>query len=173
MKKEDDDSFDGINVGFSFDPNIANKLMHSFGGANRGFGIKYWILMLVSKEKMTGAQMIDKIYEMSFGFWRPSPGSIYTILKYLAENSLVKVEEKDNKKYYSITDKGREYLDNSWFPWRSISRFTNRSETSSIGETVETLDNLSEFLLEKEKLLSSDDMKTLKKINERLQKMLK
>lgn len=162
MKKED--NFDSLGIGFSFDPNMINRLMHSFHGSSRGFGIKYWILMLVSKEKMTGAQMIDKIYEMSFGFWRPSPGSIYTILKYLSENELVKIEEKDNKKYYSITEKGKEYLDSSWFPWRSVSRFTNRSESTNISETIETMDNLSEFISEKVKLLSKENKKTLKKV---------
>lgn len=156
-----------------FGANNINGLMHSFHSAGRGFGIKYWILTLVSKERMTGAQMMDKISEMSFGFWRPSPGSIYTILKYLTEDGLVKIDEKDNRKFYSITDKGKEYLDSSWFPWRSISRFTNRSEGSAISETVETMDNLSEFLYEKGKILTEDDKKKLKNVDERLKKLLK
>ena len=173
MKKSGEKDFDSMDIGFSFDSNIVNKLVHQFHGGSRGFGIKYWILMLVSKERMTGAQMIDKIYEMSFGFWRPSPGSIYSILKYLYESGFVKIDEKDNKKYYSITEKGREYLDSSWFPWRSVSSFTNKSENASITETVETIDNLSEFISEKGKLLGAEDKKTLKKVDERLHKVLK
>ncbi|MGC8533396.1 MAG: PadR family transcriptional regulator [Candidatus Parvarchaeum sp.] len=172
MKNKEDD-FNEISFGFNLDPNIVHKIAHSMHGITRGFGIKYWILMLVSKDKMTGAQMIDKIYEMSFGFWRPSPGSIYSILKYLSESGFVKVEQKDNKKYYSITDKGKEYLDSSWFPWRSASSFMNKDEGTSIDETVETLDNLSEFISEKSKLLSKENKKILKVVDERLHSLLK
>lgn len=172
--QNEDDNFNKINFGFDIDPNVMiHKFRHSMHGMTRGFGIKYWILMLVSKEKMTGAQMIDKIYDMSFGFWRPSPGSIYSILKYLSEGGLVKVEQSDNKKYYSITPKGKEYLDSSWFPWRSASSFMNKDEGASIDETVETLDNLSEFILEKAKLLNKENKKILKKIDERLHSILK
>ncbi|MEM0142567.1 MAG: PadR family transcriptional regulator [Candidatus Parvarchaeum sp.] len=172
MESKNDD-FNEINFGFNINPNFVHNIAHSVHGISRGFGIKYWILMLVSKEKMTGAQMIDKIYEMSFGFWRPSPGSIYTILKYLSTEGLVKIEEKDNKKYYSITSKGKEYLDNSWFPWRSVSKFTNTDENSNINETIEMIDNLSEFISEKAKLLNAEDKKALKKVDERLHKILK
>ena len=171
--KNKEDNFNEINFGFNIDPNIVHKIAHSMHGISRGFGIKYWILMLVSKEKMTGAQMIDKIYEMSFGFWRPSPGSIYSILKYLSESGFVKVEQKDNKKYYLITDRGKEYLDSSWFPWRSASSFMNKDESTSIDETIETLDNLSEFIFEKEKLLSKENKKTLEKRDSRLHSILK
>ena len=171
--KNKEDGFDEINFGFNLDPNIVHKFAHSIHGISRGFGIKHWILMLVSKEKMTGAQMIDKIYEMSFGFWRPSPGSIYSILKYLSESGFVKVEQKDNKKYYSITDSGKEYLDSSWFPWRSASSFMNKDEGTSIDETIETIDNLSEFISEKGKLLSKENKKILKKIDDRLHSILK
>ncbi len=172
MKKENEDNSDGIKFGFNFDPNIVNRFAHSMHGVSRGFGIKYWILMLVSKESMTGSQMIDKIYEMSFGFWRPSPGSIYTILKYLSDEDLLKIKEKDNKKYYSITEKGKDYLDSSWFPWKSAANFMNRNEKSSITETIEMMDNLSEFILEKEKVLNEENKKTLKKIDDRLHKII-
>jgi hypothetical protein len=77
------------------------------------------------------------------------------------------------KKYYSITDKGKEYLDSSWFPWRSASSFMNKDERTSIDETIETLDNLSEFILEKEKLLSKENRKILKNIDDRLHSILK
>ncbi|EFD92476.1 MAG: transcriptional regulator PadR family protein [Candidatus Parvarchaeum acidophilus ARMAN-5] len=173
MAKRTENDFELNDSGFSFNQNVINKFVHSFHDSGRGFGIKYWILMLISKEKLTGAQMIDKMYEMSFGFWKPSPGSIYTILKYLLENKFVKVNEKDNKKYYFITEKGKEYLDSSWFPWRSISGFTNGHKEVGVSDTVEMVDNLSEFLLEKYKVLSVDDKKAIKRIEERLQKILK
>jgi len=172
MENRKENDFNEINFGFNIDPSIIHKVAHSMHSMSRGFGIKYWILMLVSKEKMTGAQMIDKIYEMSFGFWRPSPGSIYSILKNLSEDGFVKVEQKDNKKYYSITDKGKEYLDSSWFPWKSASSFMNKDEKTSIDETIDTLDNLSEFILEKKKLISKEDKKTLKMIDDRLHSLL-
>jgi len=42
-----------------------------------------------------------------------------------------------------------------------------------VSDTVEMVDNLSEFLLEKYKVLSVDDKKAIKRIEERLQKILK
>lgn len=172
MKNKDDGSFNGINFEFSMNPHMMHRIAHSIHGMGRGFGIKYWILMLVSKEPLTGSQMIDKIADMSFGFWRPSPGSIYTILKYLLQDGLLKVAEKNNKKYYSVTDKGKEYLDSSWFPWKSAAKFMNNDEVSNIKDTIETIDNLSEFLSEKPRTLTAENKKALKKINERLNRLL-
>ena len=49
----------------------------------------------------------------------------------------------------------------------------NKDEGTSIDETIETLDNLSEFLAEKGKLLSKENKKTLKIIDDRLHGLLK
>ncbi len=66
------------------------------------------LYILAFKGELTGAQIIDEIERWSFGFWRPSPGSIYPLLDDLEEEGLVKISRVDGvKKYYSLTEEGR------------------------------------------------------------------
>jgi DNA-binding PadR family transcriptional regulator len=43
--------------------------------------------------------------------WRPSPGSIYPTLQLLEDEGLLKGEEHDGKRVYSITEAGRADLE--------------------------------------------------------------
>ena len=54
---------------------------------------------------MTGAEITQEL-EKRRGH-RPSPGTIYPVLKYLTEKNLLKV---DNNKKYSLTKKGEKEL---------------------------------------------------------------
>jgi hypothetical protein len=49
----------------------------------------------------------------------------------------------------------------------------NKDENASIAESIETIDNLSEFIAEKEKLLNPENKKILKKVDDRLHKIIK
>ena len=71
----------------------------------KGF-LSFLILWLVSKKKMTGAEITEEL-EKRRG-QRPSPGTIYPVLKYLTEIELLKV---DDDKKYSLTKKGEKELD--------------------------------------------------------------
>ncbi len=73
----------------------------------KGF-LTFLILWLVSKKTMTGADITQEL-ENRRGH-RPSPGTIYPVLKYLTERELLKV---DKNKKYSLTKKGKEELDMS------------------------------------------------------------
>ena len=73
----------------------------------RGF-LSFLILWLISKKSMTGAEISEEL-ESRRGR-RPSPGTIYPVLKYLTERKLLNVDE--NKKY-SLTKKGKEELNMS------------------------------------------------------------
>ena len=73
----------------------------------KGF-LSFLILWLISKKNMTGAEITEEL-EQRRGH-RPSPGTIYPVLKYLTNKELLKVD--DNKKY-SLTQKGEEELDMS------------------------------------------------------------
>ncbi|WP_291767632.1 PadR family transcriptional regulator [Caldivirga sp. UBA161] len=66
------------------------------------------LYILAFKGELTGAQIIDEIERWSFGFWRPSPGSIYPLLDDLEEEGLIKISRIDGvKKYYSLTEEGK------------------------------------------------------------------
>jgi DNA-binding PadR family transcriptional regulator len=102
---------------------------HDEGGFGRGFGRQWFgsgwggprrarrgdvrtaLLRLISEKPMHGYDLIRELEERSGGMWRPSPGSIYPTLQLLEDEGLVKGEEQDGKRVYTITDAGRKELD--------------------------------------------------------------
>ncbi len=70
----------------------------------KGF-LSYLVLWLLKHHKMNGAQ-IAKELEKRRGS-KPSPGTIYPVLKELKEDGLI---DSDNNKEYSLTNKGEEEL---------------------------------------------------------------
>ena len=73
----------------------------------KGF-LSFLILWLLNKKKMTGAEITQEL-EQRRGH-RPSPGTIYPVLKDLTNKKLLSV---DKNKKYSLTKKGEEELDMS------------------------------------------------------------
>lgn len=69
------------------------------------------MLRLIAEKPMHGYDLIRDLEERSGGMWRPSPGSIYPTLQMLEDEGLVKSEEQDGKRVYTITDAGRKELD--------------------------------------------------------------
>jgi DNA-binding PadR family transcriptional regulator len=69
------------------------------------------LLRLIAEKPMHGYDLIRDLEERSGGMWRPSPGSIYPTLQMLEDEGLVKSEEQDGKRVYTITDAGRKELD--------------------------------------------------------------
>ena len=67
--------------------------------------LRPWVLSIVSRSPKNGAEIIEEIEKMSWGGWRPSPGSIYPLLEQMTvEGSLKKLEDGR----YEMTEKGRE-----------------------------------------------------------------
>ena len=58
------------------------------------FGQKGWlrpsVLGILEKDPMTGIELINRISDMSHGWWRPSPGSIYPLLQTLCDEKVIK-----------------------------------------------------------------------------------
>ncbi|ADB57600.1 PadR family transcriptional regulator [Archaeoglobus profundus] len=69
--------------------------------------LKLLILKELEKEEATGYDIIKRIGERAK---RPSPGSVYPILKELKENGFLNVRIDGRKKIYSLSDKGRKVL---------------------------------------------------------------
>lgn len=67
--------------------------------------LTYLILWILGKKSMNGAE-IGRELEKRRGT-KPSPGTIYPALKELKNKGLIEVDEK---KYYSLTSKGRKEL---------------------------------------------------------------
>jgi DNA-binding PadR family transcriptional regulator len=65
------------------------------------------ILALLAEEPMHGYQIIGQLGERSGGMWRPSAGSVYPTLQLLEDEGLVKGEERDGRKVFSLTEDGK------------------------------------------------------------------
>jgi len=76
-------------------------------GGRRGW-LRPWVLSMLSKSPKNGAEIMDDIENMSWGGWRPSPGSIYPLLEDMAKDGLI-AKRPDGK--YEITEKGKAEAD--------------------------------------------------------------
>jgi DNA-binding PadR family transcriptional regulator len=90
-------------------------------GQRMGRGdVRTAVLALLAEKPMHGYQIIQEIGERSGGTWKPSPGSVYPTLQLLADEGLIKAEESNGRKTYSLTDEGRAVADAAApAPWES------------------------------------------------------
>lgn len=80
------------------------------------------ILRLLTEEPMHGYQIIHEIETRSDGAWKPTPGSVYPTLQLLIDEGLLRAEETDGKKSYSLTDSGKLEAENGGpAPWETPS----------------------------------------------------
>lgn len=79
----------------------------------RGEFLRMLVLNIVRKGPVSGMDIIREVEKLTFGFWRPSPGTIYPLLKKLESEGLIKRKDLDRRKVYSLTPRGeamvREY----------------------------------------------------------------
>lgn len=123
-------------------------------------GLRYMILkILASRSPLTGSQIAEEIERVTWGFWRPSPGSIYPALAQLEAEGLIHVAKVEGpRKYYELTEEGKRLLGIS---------------SDYIKEAVLAFENLYNFLTENWDKLDDESKSILAKIAERLSKMLR
>lgn len=63
------------------------------------------IISIVSRSPKNGAEVMDEIEKMTWGYWRPSPGSVYPQLDGLVQEGILQKGE-DGK--YQVTQKGKD-----------------------------------------------------------------
>ncbi|HEX3922174.1 MAG TPA: PadR family transcriptional regulator [Streptosporangiaceae bacterium] len=78
--------------------------------AGRG-DVRAAILALLREGPRTGYQIMSDIEERSSGAWRPSPGAVYPALSQLADEGLIAGEESAGRRAFTLTDAGREYVE--------------------------------------------------------------
>jgi DNA-binding PadR family transcriptional regulator len=81
-----------------------------WGGRTRRGDMKYLVLEALADGPRHGYEIMTAIEERR-GF-RPSPGSIYPTLQMLEDGELVKSQDVEGKRVYTITEAGRELLAN-------------------------------------------------------------
>ena len=72
--------------------------------------LKYVILDLIKDKPRYGYEIIRALEERSHGFYAPSPGAVYPTLQMLEEIGYASAADRDGKKVYTITEKGRQFL---------------------------------------------------------------
>ena len=102
-----------------------------FGGPGRGGrgprarrgDVRAAVLALLADRPMHGYEMIKEIEERSEGAWTPSAGSIYPMLQLLEDEGLIRGEEADGKRRFTLTDEGRKEQDEKSgdvTPWDAV-----------------------------------------------------
>jgi DNA-binding PadR family transcriptional regulator len=96
---------------------------HSRHGGPRGEGlraggprarrgdVRLAILTLLADAPANGYSLIGQIADRTDGRWRPSPGSIYPVLRQLTDDGLIASEDAEAESAgYTITEAGRAFL---------------------------------------------------------------
>jgi DNA-binding PadR family transcriptional regulator len=84
-----------------------------FRGVVRGM-LPMYLLSLLRKKPHHGTEIIKAIEKMNKGTWKPSPGSVYPLLKKLEDDGLISGKWVSGRaaatRIYSVTRKGRSKL---------------------------------------------------------------
>ena len=95
------------------------------------------VLALLAERPMHGYQIIQEIEERSGGAWKPSPGSVYPTLQLLVDEGLIRAEESNGRKTYSLTEEGQQTADaggDKHVPWEApAARESGRSALPKAG----------------------------------------
>lgn len=91
----------------AFGPNATpGSVAGAFAQRARRGDIRAAILRLLTEQPMHGYQIIQELSERSGGAWSPSAGSVYPALQLLADEGLVRSDDSNGKKVFSLTDAG-------------------------------------------------------------------
>ena len=105
---------------------------HGGGRRARRGDVRLAILALLAENPTNGYGLISQINDRTDGRWRPSPGSIYPVLRQLTDEGLV---ESDGEEHagFSITEAGTAFvtdhqddLDRVWDNGRAVSEAQER-----------------------------------------------
>jgi DNA-binding PadR family transcriptional regulator len=99
--------------------------------------IKVLVLESLKSGPKRGYEVIKSIREMFGGWYAPSPGAVYPTLQWLEEEGLVRSEEVEGKRVYSITEEGLRFLAEKK---DLVEGFRDRWRRATSPEGVELLD---------------------------------
>ncbi|BCU69326.1 PadR family transcriptional regulator [Stygiolobus caldivivus] len=68
--------------------------------------LRFLVMSALTEKPMYVYEIIKHIESKTNGIYKPSPGSVYPVLRTLIKQGLITVEEKEGKKIYSITEEG-------------------------------------------------------------------
>ena len=119
-------------------------------------GLRMWTLSLIARGPKNGAEIVDAIEQMTQGWWRPSPGSIYPLLAELQQEGLVQKREDGR---YELNPKVRDQFE--WMPG------VGRSRPRGIEEMLSEMDGFVSYLED----LTTSDVSKLQPHREAIEKI--
>ncbi len=76
----------------------------------RGY-LRYQVLMLLKEQELSGSDIASRMEQETKGRWRPSPGSLYPLLKDLEDRGFAEeLPSTGGTKKYRLTDLGQTFL---------------------------------------------------------------
>ncbi|MEZ5185467.1 MAG: PadR family transcriptional regulator [Candidatus Nanopelagicales bacterium] len=79
--------------------------------------VRLAILLLLDEQPRHGYEIITELTDRSEGRWRPSPGSVYPVLKRLTKEGLVGSVEQEGKNIFSLTPAGKALVEQQREAW--------------------------------------------------------
>jgi len=97
----------------------AEEVAEMWGMEMRKGYTKLAVLMFLNKKALTGYKIMKEIEDETFGFWKPTSGGVYPVLKELEEKGYIKgwwkAKGERRKKIYEITDEGKQMLETALY----------------------------------------------------------
>ncbi|HEY6539189.1 MAG TPA: PadR family transcriptional regulator [Candidatus Dormibacteraeota bacterium] len=79
----------------------------------------------MAEQPRNGYQIMQEITERSKGVWSPSPGSVYPALQQLEDEGMVRSQETDGQRLFTLTEAGTSYTEEHraefGSPWEAVS----------------------------------------------------
>ncbi len=76
-------------------------------------GLPNMVVYLLSTSPKNGMELMDGVEAITRGWWRPTPGSIYPLLKEMSDQGIVRKREDGR---YEVTPKGRSQMQGGFGP---------------------------------------------------------
>jgi len=99
--------------------------------------LKLIVLKIIKDRPTHGYDIIKTVEARSGGRWAPSAGSVYPILESLEKNGIIRSEEIERRKIYSITPKGEVGLEQMLAKKRQLLEEMTRAIDLATGEAGE------------------------------------
>jgi DNA-binding PadR family transcriptional regulator len=147
--------------------------------------IRIAVLILLSKKPYHGYEIMREIKERTMGFWKPTAGGIYPILRNLEESRYIKgkwdLQKKRKRKIFRITETGKQVLERSLTKESQIANSMTGLFTEFMKDVLDLeksvsmprLPNFFSVFLEERKDKPEDTMNVLESKRKQIERMIK
>ena len=147
--------------------------------------IRIAVMILLSKKPHHGYEIMREIKERTMGFWRPTAGGIYPILRNLEDSRYIEgkwdLQKKRKRKIFRITQAGKQILERSLAKESQIANSMSGLFTEFMKDVLDLekpvsmprIPNLFSVFLEERKEKPEDTMNVLDSKRKQIARMIK